>query len=62
MTNKELIVPAISPALIRYLDEVYPERTPGRDESLEDIRFKSGQRDVVRKLIVHFKRQTNPQT
>lgn len=43
--------PGISQELVNYLDELYPNKTPGRFESLEDIRFKTGQRSVVEYLI-----------
>ena len=49
--------PAISKKLIEYLDEVFPERCPDLDMTLDEIRFTSGQRAVVNFLIELYKEQ-----
>lgn len=49
--------PPIDEALLRWLDETYPERTPRKGTSLEDIWFEAGSREVVRNLIQQLERQ-----
>ena len=43
--------------LIAALDKRFPERTPGPTETLDQIRFASGQRFVVRMLKAVFDEQ-----
>lgn len=49
--------PPLDPALVKWLDKVYPERSPRRGTSVEDIWFDSGAREVVRNLIIELERQ-----
>ena len=43
-------IPKLSETLVQVLEERFPDRLPGRDTTLEDLRFKQGQVSVVRFL------------
>lgn len=49
--------PAIPADLLNKLNEMFPERTPKLSDSVDLIRFNSGQRDVVGLLNMVFKEQ-----
>lgn len=50
-------VPFIPLALIEWLDKMFPERTPGPDAPLDQIRVETGKREVVRFLKVKYEEQ-----
>lgn len=50
--------PVISEALIKYLESRFPNKCPELTETLEEIRFSSGQRSVVNHLIELFNEQS----
>ena len=47
---KRRIVQLIDPQIIDDLDKLYPERTPDLADSIDQIRYASGQRSVIRFL------------
>ena len=49
-TYKRIIAQYIKPEVIEALDALFPERTPELKDSIDAIRFASGQRSVVRFL------------
>ena len=49
--------PNISKELLEVLEKRFPDRSPDGDETLDEIRFKSGQVSVVRLLRYHFNLQ-----
>jgi hypothetical protein len=52
--------PPLDPALLRWLDETYPEKSPAKDERYGELMWRGGVREVVRKLKVEFERQQEP--
>lgn len=52
------IFPYIPADLIEALDRIFPEKTPPLSMSLDEIRFKSGQRSVVQFLKTKHEEQT----
>lgn len=51
------IIARIPQDLLEELEERFPERTPTLHQSIDEIRFQSGQRDVIRFLRDQFNRQ-----
>ena len=51
--------PRLSPELIRFLDQSFPDKCPDVGESMPEIYFKSGQRAVVKFLIRLFEEQND---
>jgi hypothetical protein len=49
--------PPIDQALLRWLDDIHPERCPNKGTPLEDIWFYAGGRDLIRTLRIEFERQ-----
>lgn len=49
--------PRLSPELIGFLDQSFPEECARLDESLPSVYYKSGQRAVVKFLIRIFEEQ-----
>jgi hypothetical protein len=49
-TLKRIIAQNIREEAIDALDQLFPERTPELGESLDQIRYSSGQRSVIRLL------------
>jgi hypothetical protein len=49
-TLKRIIVQGISDEVLDALDRLFPERTPELADSVDQIRYSSGQRSVVRFL------------
>jgi hypothetical protein len=49
---------AIPPALVDWLDRLFPERSPDVSESHGDMMFRGGQTSVVRFLKHKLKEQT----
>ncbi|AGC35541.1 MULTISPECIES: hypothetical protein [Rhizobium] len=49
--------PHIPKDLIDALDQKFPERTPSLKSSLDEIRWKGGERHVVRFLLEQYHRQ-----
>lgn len=47
---KRIIAQRLDAEMLEALDLLFPERTPGPHESLDQIRYASGQRAVVRFL------------
>jgi hypothetical protein len=57
MTPKQpgdLECPAISKALLEYLEALFPERSLRRGESFEDANWQGGERNVVLHLRTQF--------
>lgn len=52
-------LPYIPKELLDFLNERFPERTPGLNDTVDQIRFESGQREVVRFLNKLFVDQNN---
>lgn len=50
MAEPKVIIPVITPDLITYLSTIYPDRSPNPGDTLDLIRFASGQVSVVRHL------------
>lgn len=50
--------PMIPQDLLGKLNKIYPERSPGVGDSLPEIYFKAGARDVIRRLNSIYKEQT----
>jgi len=57
--SKDAFVPTIQPDLLRYLDQLFPERCARLGESEQDIFFYSGQRAVVLYLNRIFQEQND---
>jgi hypothetical protein len=49
--------PHIPKDLVEALDKRFPERTPSLNTSLDEIRWKGGERAVVRFLLEQYSRQ-----
>ena len=45
---KRAIAQGVSPGALEALDRLFPERTPPLGDTLDQIRYAGGQRDVVR--------------
>jgi len=45
---EEITLPKTVPLLIKFLNEVYPEKSPDIKNDVKEIYFQAGQRDVVR--------------
>lgn len=52
-------LPHIPKELLDFLNKRFPERTPGLNDTLDQIRFESGQREVVRFLNKLFDDQNS---
>jgi hypothetical protein len=52
-------LPYIPKELLDFLNKRFPERTPGLNDTVDQIRFESGQREVVRFLNKLFIDQNN---
>ncbi len=50
-------IPPLDKILLDFLDKRYPERCPDLHETVDAIRYKAGQRDVVRFLLDQYRRQ-----
>lgn len=50
-------VPRIPIEVLRYIDQLFPERCPDLGEQIDAIFYKAGQRSVVRYLIRVFEDQ-----
>lgn len=48
---KRAIAQGLSTEALKALDQLFPERTPEPTESLDKIRYASGQRSVIRFLL-----------
>ncbi|SCW77106.1 hypothetical protein SAMN02927900_04768 [Rhizobium mongolense subsp. loessense] len=57
MAQAEERFPHIPKDLIEALDKRFPERTPSLKTSFEEIRWKGGERAVVRFLLEQYDRQ-----
>lgn len=51
--------PAISEALIKRLDNNYPERSPDPNDSERELWMKAGERRLVRRLLAEYEKQTS---
>jgi hypothetical protein len=51
------LCPPLDPALIRWLDEKFPELSPRKGEQHADLMWRGGLREVVRTLKVELERQ-----
>ena len=49
-TLKRILVQGVSDEVLDALDRLFPERTPELADSVDQIRYSSGQRSVVRFL------------
>lgn len=49
-TLKRIIVKHLDDELLDALDQLFPERTPELNDSVDQIRYASGQRSVIRFL------------
>ena len=49
-TLKRVIVQGVSDEVLDALDRLFPERTPELADSIDQIRYSSGQRSVIRFL------------
>jgi hypothetical protein len=49
-TLKRVIVQGISDEVLDALDRLFPERTPELTDSIDQVRYSSGQRSVIRFL------------
>lgn len=47
---KRIIVRHLNDELVEALDQLFPERTPELNDSIDQIRYASGQRSVIRFL------------
>lgn len=47
---RSVIAQCLTDELLSALDVLFPEQSPGLDESLDSIRYRGGQRSVVRLL------------
>ncbi|MFB2563640.1 hypothetical protein [Rhizobium sp. IMFF44] len=57
MAEDQTRFPYIPKDLIEALDKRFPERTPSLKTSLDEIRWKGGERAVVRFLLEQYDRQ-----
>ena len=57
--NEEDLWPPIEEALIKKLDEIYPEKCPELEAKDRDICHYGGERSVVRMLICVYADQNN---
>ena len=55
--QKKRRIPIISKDLIKYLDDIFPDRCADLQDTEKQIYFKSGQRSVVNHLIKEKKIQ-----
>ena len=46
-TLKRIIGQQLTDELLDALDQLFPERTPGLNDSIDQIRYASGQRSVI---------------
>jgi hypothetical protein len=53
MTKK----PRINEEVIKYLDEIFPDKCPNIEDNEKQVWFKAGQRSVVNHLIKENKQQ-----
>lgn len=51
--------PPIPQALVQALDKLYPERSPNEGETADALRWRGGQRSVVRFLLAAFEKQNS---
>ena len=49
-TLKRIIVRHLNDELVEALDQLFPERTPELNDPIDQIRYASGQRSVIRFL------------
>ena len=49
--------PAISTSLLKWMENLWPEKTPTRGTTLEDIHISIGHREVIRKLKAEYEQQ-----
>jgi hypothetical protein len=52
--SDKLRTPIIKQELIKYLDNLFPDKCPDLKDSEKEIYYKSGQRSVVNHLINQF--------
>lgn len=50
-------VPAIPSSLLKWMEEMWPEKTPIRGATMEDIQISIGHREVIRKLRAEYDHQ-----
>ena len=55
--SKEVEYPSIPKDLLDRLDTQYPEKAPDPKDTEREVWMKAGERRVVRKLLIEFKRQ-----
>lgn len=53
--------PIISKELIEKLNAMFPEASAHMKDSVNELYFKGGQRDVIRKLNYYYEKQTGQQ-
>ena len=49
--------PRINQEVIKYLDELFPDKCPNLEDNEKQVWFKAGQRSVVNHLIKEIKQQ-----
>lgn len=49
-TLKRIIAQQLTDEVLDALDKLYPEKTPGLNDSIDQIRYAAGQRSVIRFL------------
>ena len=49
-TLKRILVQGVSDEVLDALDRLFPERTPELTDSIDQVRYSSGQRSVIRFL------------
>jgi len=53
--------PLVSKELIKELEERYPEKSPARDESIEQLMWRGGERSVIDFLKMIYEDQMSSQ-
>lgn len=49
--------PPLDPSVVKWLNETYPEKSPRQGETIEDLMWRGGMREVIRSLEVELDRQ-----
>jgi hypothetical protein len=58
ITESDLRPPPVSKEILEWLERLFPDRAPDLKHSTDEIRFRSGQVSVVRKLRSEYEAQT----
>ena len=58
--HPDVIVPDITPALLKALDSIFPEKSADKSATRDETMWQAGERSVVRFLHEQYRRESDP--